>query len=193
MGVNFWGVVHGVPRVPAPTSPSGRRSHRQHRVDRRAAARASGLATTRSKHAVVAITEDLYHTVQMAGCRSASACCARDGCAPTSSTPTATGPPSWASAARRRTPAPTAIVGHYRRALDEGWRRRPWPTPWPTPCRGRPLLGVPAPGLPRHRRAALGDDRRARRSDAAGTVPGMPPRSQILAEVRAALGISAPS
>ena len=48
MGVNFWGVVHGSPRVSASSRHVRRRPHRQHRFDRRAVPRIRCRRTTRA-------------------------------------------------------------------------------------------------------------------------------------------------
>ena len=167
------GVGHGRqllgrrPRLPGvPPPPRRRRAHRQHGVDRRPDARASDPATTRRSTPSSRSPRTSSTRSRWPSCRSASACCARAGCAPTSSRPTATGRPS--SARSRPTTRPTPS---FRQHVDAGpgrgshaglgrrrRRRR---------HRGRPVLGHPAPGLPRHRHRPLGDDRRARRPGAA--------------------------
>ena len=57
IGVNLWGVVHGI-RAFLPHL-LGRRPHRQHGLDRRACSPGSAPSYDATKHAVVAISEDL--------------------------------------------------------------------------------------------------------------------------------------
>ena len=78
IGVNLWGVIHGDPHLP----PDHARQGQGHIVN---TASIAGLlpgsrpAYDASKHAVVAITEDLYKSRRTPACRSASACCAPAG------------------------------------------------------------------------------------------------------------------
>jgi NAD(P)-dependent dehydrogenase (short-subunit alcohol dehydrogenase family) len=90
LGVNLWGVIHGlrsfIPRMIEQGEPG-------HIVN---TASVAGLVCAPnmgvynvSKHAVVALTETLQHDLRMAGARSACPCCVRRTCPPASRSRTA--------------------------------------------------------------------------------------------------------
>ena len=106
-----------LPRLPPP--PRRRRAHRQHGVDRRADAGVRAELRRVQARRRGDQRGPLHHGATSPACRSGSACCARAGCARTSSRPTATGRPS--SARSRPTTRPTRRSGeHVERALAEG-------------------------------------------------------------------------
>jgi NAD(P)-dependent dehydrogenase (short-subunit alcohol dehydrogenase family) len=189
MGVNFWGVVHGC-RAFLPHLVGG-----GHIVNTASiAGLMPGFAPSydASKHAVVAISEDLFNTVRLAGLPiGVSVLC-----------------PGWVRTnileADRNWPAelgekPAAdataavIEHHVRRAIEEGSTpayvadavvdavvaERFWVIPH------QEFLDVVA-----RRWETIID-----RADPAPAehVPGMPPRSQVMAEVTAALGLDSPA
>ncbi len=168
MGVNFWGVVHGC-RTFLPHLAGG-----GHIVNTASmAGLMPGFAPSydASKHAVVAISEDLFSTLRVAGLPiGVSVLC-----------------PGWVRTniidADRNWPAElgekpvedpaNAVVPQVRRAGDRrgqdtgiGRRRRA------RRDHRRPLLGHPPPGLPRHRHRAVAPHRRPARSRAARAAPG---------------------
>jgi NAD(P)-dependent dehydrogenase (short-subunit alcohol dehydrogenase family) len=192
MGDNFWGVVHGCRTF----LPVLRERGGGHMVNTASVAGLlpgfGGLAYDASKHAVVAITEDLYYMVQMVGLPiGVSVLC--PGWVRTSLLDADRNWPAELGERPQPNAAPAAIWGHYRRAIEEGLAPaavadavadavqagRYWVFPQPE------WLDVVA------RRFEMIADRR--NPMPAEQIPGMPPRSQLVADVRAALGISAPS
>jgi NAD(P)-dependent dehydrogenase (short-subunit alcohol dehydrogenase family) len=188
MGVNFWGVVHGC-RTFLPHLVNG-----GHIVN---TASIAGLMTgfapsyDASKHAVVAITEDLYNTVKMAGLPiGVSVLC--PGWVRTQILESDRNWPRELGEKPADDPASAATRGHVERAIAEG--RTPASVAdavadaitadrfWVIPHQDFLDLCI-------ERWATIAD-----RADPqpAEQVPGMPPRSQILAEVAAALGTPAP-
>ena len=186
MGVNFWGVVHGI-RTFLPHLLSG-----GHFVN---TASIAGLYPgfsapyDASKHAVVAITESLFHTVRAGGLPIGVSCLC----------------PGWVRTgivdADRNWPAeygdrpeidPGAAVArnYVRRAIDEGTppavvadlvvdavdADRFWVFPHPAFV-----------DLAMRRFESIGD---ALNPTLPEETPGMPPRAQIVAEVMAALGVT---
>ena len=158
MGVNFWGVVHGC-RTFLPHLVGG--GHIVNTASIAGLYPGFGPSYDASKHAVVAITEQLYNTVTAAGLPiGVSVLCpgwvrtqileadrnwpAEIGEKPRRRPGERRHAPPRRAGARR---GPHAGVGRRRR------RRRD---------HRRPVLGDPAPGLPRPVHRALGDDRRAR-------------------------------
>jgi NAD(P)-dependent dehydrogenase (short-subunit alcohol dehydrogenase family) len=189
MGVNFWGVVHGC-RVFLPHLVGG-----GHIVNTASVAGLMpGFAPSydASKHAVVALSESLYHTVQVAGLPVGVSVL----CPGWVRTNIAEADRNWPSELGEKPPDdPTmaVVIGHFRRAIDEGSTPafvadavadaiaadRFWIIPhqefldivvqrWET------IAARADPVPPEH-------------------MPGMPPRSQVLAEVMAALGVESPS
>ena len=67
LGVNLWGVIHGVRAFLPVLAAQGEGSHREHREHRRALLPGFGAAYDATKHAVVAITDDLYTSMQQVG------------------------------------------------------------------------------------------------------------------------------
>ncbi len=188
MGVNFWGVVHGC-RAFLPHLVGG--GHIVNTASIAGLLPGFGPSYDASKHAVVAITENLYTTLQLTGLPiGVSVLC-----------------PGWVRTniidADRNWPAelgprppddPTRDVyeRHVRRAIDEG----------STPAYvADAVADAVAAGrfwvFPNQEFLDLVVDRWhsvAAREDPvpAEHVPGMPPREQIIAEVLASLGLAPP-
>ncbi len=118
MGVNFWGVVHGMPRLPPGARRAGRGPYRQHREHRGVAARIR-CRVRRVQARGRCITDDLYTSMRQAGLPiGVSVLC-----------------PGWVRTnlmdAKRNWPTelgdePEAalgtdiVLGHVRRVIDEG-------------------------------------------------------------------------
>ena len=189
MGVNFWGVVHGC-RVFLPHLVGG-----GHIVNTASVAGLMpGFAPSydASKHAVVALSESLYQTVQVAGLPvGVSVLC--PGWVRTNIAESDRNWPSELGEKPPDDPTTAVVINHFRRAIDEGSTPafvadavadaiaadRFWIIPhqefldlvvqrWET------IAARADPVPPEH-------------------MPGMPPRSQILAELTAALGLNAPN
>lgn len=185
MGVNFWGVVHGC-RAFLPHLVGG-----GHIVN---TASVAGLmpgfspSYDASKHAVVAMSEDLYNTVRVAGLPiGVSVLC--PGWVRTKIAEADRNWPPELGEPPADDPTTEVVIGYFRRAIDEG---------------ATPALVADAVV------AAISADRFwiiphqdfldvvvqrwetiAERADPEPPehVPGMPPRSQVMAEVMAALGL----
>ena len=101
LGVNLWGVIHGIRAfLPQMLGQGG-----GHIVNTASIAGLyPGFAPSydASKHAVVAISEGLYKSMILAGLPIGVSVVCQAGSAPTSWTPRATGPPASASSRRRR-------------------------------------------------------------------------------------------
>ena len=185
MGVNFWGVVHGC-RTFLPHLAGG-----GHIVNTASmAGLMPGFAPSydASKHAVVAISEDLYNTVRLAGLPiGVSVLC--PGWVRTRIVEADRNWPPELGELPQDDPALAVVIEHFRRAIDEGSQPafvadavadaiaadRFWVIPhqdfldlvvqrWET------IADRADPDPPEH-------------------MPGMPPRSQVMAEVMAALGL----
>jgi NAD(P)-dependent dehydrogenase (short-subunit alcohol dehydrogenase family) len=187
MGVNFWGVVHGI-RAFLPHLLGG-----GHIVN---TASIAGLfpgftpSYNASKHAVVAITEDLYNDMRTAGLPvGVSVLC-----------------PGWVRSgifeADRNWPAAlgelpdegmTAVIGHhFERAIDEGATPAAVADAVADAVAAGRFWVIPHQeffdlAIERWHRIAEGLD-----PEPPEQVPGMPPRSQIVAELMAALESAAP-
>jgi NAD(P)-dependent dehydrogenase (short-subunit alcohol dehydrogenase family) len=183
MGVNFWGVVHGC-RAFLPHLAGG-----GHIVNTASVAGLMpGFAPSydASKHAVVAISEDLYNTVRLAGLPiGVSVLC--PGWVRTQIAEADRNWPPELGEPPQDDPTLAVVIGYFRRAIDEGstpafvadavadaiTADRFWVIPhqefldivvqrWET------IADRADPDPPEH-------------------VPGMPPRSQVMAEVMAAM------
>lgn len=185
IGVNFWGVVHGC-RTFLPHLAGG-----GHIVN---TASIAGLypgfsaAYDASKHAVVALTESLYNTLQVAGLPvGVSVLC--PGWVRTRILDADRNWPDSLGARPPEDPLGQITEQHVRRAIEEG----------STPAYvADAVFDAVASGrywvLPHQDFLDLCIERWnliAERADPAPSehVPGMPPRSQVIAEVRRALGL----
>ena len=190
MGVNFWGVVHGC-RAFLPILIE-RGGHIVNTASIAGLMPGPGPAYDASKHAVVAISEDLHHMVKMVGLPvGVSVVC--PGWVHTS---ILDADRNWPAELGER-PQPNAgtatIAGHYRKAIDNGLAPAAVADTvidavehgrfWVFPQQEFLDLAVRRFNMIAARR----DPTPAEQS------PGMPPRSQLVAEARAALGLSASS
>lgn len=190
MGVNFWGVVHGC-RAFLPHLATGG-GHIVNTASIAGLIPATGPSYDASKHAVVAISEDLYHTVKGAGLPiGVSVLC-----------------PGWVQTnifeADRNWPdelgqkPPDDPVGaianrHIERALAEGRTAASV-----ADAVADAVIADRFWVIPHQDFFDLCIERWATIAEHADPVPpeelpGLPPRSQILAEVAAALGLEPPS
>ena len=189
MGVNFWGVVYGV-RTFLPHIVMSGGGHIVNTASMAGLYPGFAPAYDASKHAVVAVTESLYHNMQMAGLPVGVSCL----CPGWVKTGIMDSDRNWpAEFGPRPEVDPIAEISrnYVRRAIDEGTqpggdrrsrRRRD---------HGRSVLGAPTPRVRRDRDAAVHEHRRgARIRVPPEETPGMPPRSQMIAEVMAAMAAS---
>ena len=149
LGVNLWGVIHGI-RAFLPLLTAQRESHIVNTASAAGLIPATTPAYDAAKHAVVAVSEDLYRAMKVAGLGvGVSVVC-----------------PGWVRAgiglAERNwpqslgeVPPPAAAAGvmapHYRRAISEGMHLPPWPAWWPTPSPPTGSGYLPTPSSPRPR------------------------------------------
>lgn len=185
MGVNFWGVVYGVRTFLPHIAASGG----GHIVN---TASIAGLfpgfspAYDASKHAVVALTEGLFHNLRDAGLPIGVSCLCpgwvRTGIIDSDRNwPSDLGPPPEATAAGQ------VSRGHVRRAIDEGMPPAVVADLVVDAVRAGRYWVFPHPDF-----LEIAGERFHRIADAVDPqpveqMPGMPPRSQIVAEVLAAM------
>jgi NAD(P)-dependent dehydrogenase (short-subunit alcohol dehydrogenase family) len=188
MGVNFWGVVHGC-RTFLPHLVGG--GHIVNTASIAGLYPGFGPAYDASKHAVVAITEQLYHTVNAAGLPIGVSVL----CPGWVRTRIIDAERNWPAALGERPPTDAAadLTRRYvERALAEGR----------TPASVADAVADAITGerfwvIPHQDFLDLCIERWATIADGlnptpAEQMPGMPPRAQIVAEVAAALGLPAP-
>jgi NAD(P)-dependent dehydrogenase (short-subunit alcohol dehydrogenase family) len=188
MGVNFWGVVHGC-RAFLPHLAGG-----GHIVNTASVAGLlPGFAPSydASKHAVVAISEHLYHTVRLVGLPvGVSVLC--PGWVRTQIADADRNWPEELGELPPDDPALKVVIGHMRRAIDEGSQ--------PAFVADAVADAITADRfwvIPHQDFLDLVVKRWETIADRADPVPpeqlpGMPPREQVVAEVMAALGLAAP-
>jgi len=190
MGVNFWGVVHGC-RAFLPHLAAGG-GHIVNTASIAGLFPGFGPSYDASKHAVVAISEQLYNTVRGAGLPiGVSVLC--PGWVRTNIFEADRNWPAELGAKPDDDVAMTAIAGHYERALAEG--RTPASV---ADAVADAVLADRFWVIPHQDFLDICIERWATIAERADPqppedVPGMPPRSQILAEVAAALGLDAPA
>lgn len=191
MSVNFWGVLYGC-RAFLPVLQERGGGHIVNTASIAGLLPGIGAAYDASKHAVVALSEDLFHMVKLVGLPIGVSVV----CPGWVRTAIVDSDRNWPGELGER-PVSSAVAaateGHFRRAIDGGLppaavadavadaiqQDRYWVFPQ------QEFLDLVA-----QRFATI-----AERLDPkqAGQVPGMPPRSQIDAEIRAVLGLTAPS
>lgn len=185
MGVNFWGVVYGV-RAFLPLIAMSGPGHIVNTASILGLLPAMSPAYDASKHAVVALTEDLYHTVQAAGLPIGVSCLCpgwvRTGILDADRNwPDALGPRPVIDAAGE-------ISRRYvRGAIDEGLQPGQVADLVVSSIASGRYWVLPSPefmelAIERFHRIAEQAD-----PVAPEQIPGLPPRSQILAEVMAAM------
>jgi NAD(P)-dependent dehydrogenase (short-subunit alcohol dehydrogenase family) len=187
MNVNFWGVLHGI-RAFLPHLLEG--GHIVNTASVAGLYPGFGPIYDASKHAVVALSDDLYNDMRTAGVPvGVSVLCpgwVRTGILDAER--------NW-SASLGDVPDPTTmavLVGHARRAVDEG----------ATPAAVADAVADAVAAdrfwvIPHQEFLDLAIERWHRIADRldpepAENIPGMPPRSQIVAEMMAALESAAP-
>jgi NAD(P)-dependent dehydrogenase (short-subunit alcohol dehydrogenase family) len=189
MGVNFWGVVYGV-RTFLPHIVASGGGHIVNTASMAGLYPGFAPAYDASKHAVVAVTESLYHNMQMAGLPVGVSCL----CPGWVKTGIIDADRNWPAefGPRPEVDAVAQISRDYvRRAIDEGTQPgvvadlvveaistdRFWVLPHPDfveiAMRRFMSIGEGANPVPPEE------------------TPGMPPRSQMIAEVMAAMSVSA--
>lgn len=185
MGVNFWGVVHGV-RAFLPHLVMGGGGHIVNTASIAGLYPGFAPAYDASKHAVVAMTEGLYTTVQSAGLPVGVSCLC-PGWVKTGIIDSDRNWPAELGALPESTAAAEVSRKYVRRAIDEGMqpsavadlvldairRDRFWVFPHPD------FLEIAM-----ERFHSIGEQANPERPE---EFPGMPPRSQIMAEVLAAM------
>jgi len=190
MGVNMWGVIHGV-RAFLPHLIAGGGGHIVNTASM--AGLYAGLSPVydATKHAVVALTESLYNTMQAAQLGVGVSCL----CPGWVKTDLMDGDRNWPDRfgeAPQRDPGAELARGFVKRAIDEGMQPaavadlvveairddRYWIFPHPE------WMDV---AMQRFHRIADGLN-----PDPPEHFPGMPPRSQMMAEMMAAMGMSPP-
>ena len=191
LGVNLWGVVHGC-RAFLPHLIGG--GHIVNTASMAGLLPGFGPSYDASKHAVVAITEDLHHTMTMAGLPVGVSVL----CPGWVRTQIVDADRNWPDALGPRPELDASgitIEHHFRRAIDEGAQPGRIADEVVTAVATGRFWVIPQLDfleLAIARWATIAD-----REDpvAAEHVPGMPPRSQMVAEVLAALGLpgAAPS
>ena len=191
MGVNFWGVVHGV-RAFLPHLVMGGGGHIVNTASIAGLYPGFAAPYDASKHAVVAITEGLYNSMKAAGLPVGVSCL----CPGWVRTGILDSDRNWPAELGER-PATDAAgeisLKYVRRAIDEGMTpgavadlvvgavrdRRFWVFPHPD------FLEL---AVERFHRIAESLD-----PEPPEETPGMPPRSQLMAEVMQAMGIAPPA
>jgi NAD(P)-dependent dehydrogenase (short-subunit alcohol dehydrogenase family) len=187
MGVNFWGVVHGC-RTFLPHLIGG--GHIVNTASMAGLMPGFGPSYDASKHAVVAISEDLYHAMDMSGLPvGVSVLC--PGWVRTSIIDADRNWPAELGDKPQDDPTRGVMERHVRRAIDEGVQPAFIADAVADAVEAGRFWVIPQTeflDLAVGRWATIGE-----RADPVPNehVPGMPPRSQIVAEVMAALGLEA--
>jgi NAD(P)-dependent dehydrogenase (short-subunit alcohol dehydrogenase family) len=191
MGVNFWGVVHGV-RAFLPHLVASESAHIVNTASIAGLYPGFSPAYDASKHAVVALTEGLHNTMTTAGLPVGVSCL----CPGWIRTNIASATRNWPGDLEpppRPDAAAEIVMKHVRRAIDEGMQ--------PAAVADRVIAAVrenrywvfPNPEfldnvVERFHRIAEQLDP----APSSDPMPGMPPRDQIIAEVIAALTAGQP-
>lgn len=188
MGVNFWGVVHGC-RAFLPHLLAG--GHIVNTASMAGLMPGFGPSYDASKHAVVAVSEDLFHSMTAAGLPvGVSVLC--PGWVRTRIIDSDRNWPTEMGALPTGDTVSTIVSSHVRRAIEEG------ATPALVADR---VFDAVMNGtfwvIPQQEFLDLAVDRWGSISEGTNPtqpaqVPGMPPREQITAEVMAALGLALP-
>lgn len=185
MGVNFWGVLYGI-RTFLPHIFMAGGGHVVNTASIAGLMPGFSPAYDASKHAVVAITEDLHNTLRTAEMPIGVSCV----CPGWVKTGIAEADRNWPDELGE---APTSDVaqeimrGHVRRAIDEGMQPAAVADKVLDAIRANRFWVFPNPefvemAMERFHRIGEGLD-----PESPEQVPGMPPRSEIVAEVMAAM------
>jgi NAD(P)-dependent dehydrogenase (short-subunit alcohol dehydrogenase family) len=189
IGVNFWGVVHGC-RAFLPHLFGG--GHIVNTASMAGLMPGFGPSYDASKHAVVAITEDLFHTMNSAGLPvGVSVLC--PGWVNTGIADAERNWPSELGAQPDADPVNAVITGHLRRALAEGATPAFIADKVFDAVNETRFWVIPQPDF-----LELAVDRWGSIAEHANPtqpeqVPGLPPRTQLRDEVFASLGMAPPA
>jgi NAD(P)-dependent dehydrogenase (short-subunit alcohol dehydrogenase family) len=186
MGVNFWGVVHGC-RAFLPHLFGG--GHIVNTASMAGLMPGFGPSYDASKHAVVAITEDLFHTMNTAGLPIGVSVL----CPGWVNTGIADADRNWPAELGKRPdadPANAVITGHLRRALAEGATPAFIADKVFDAVNDARFWVIPQPDFLELAVDRWGSIAENTNPTQAEQVPGLPPRTQIRDEVFASLGIT---
>ena len=181
LGVNLWGVIHGI-RAFLPLLAAQRESYIVNTASVNGLIPGPSPSYDATKHAVVAVSEDLYRAMKVAGLPvGVSVLC--PGPARTSILQAER---NWSqSLGEVPPPAATAAVRFRTSSArsTKGWRLPPWPTWWRTPSPPTGSGCSPIPVSPRWR-STDGSASPKAASQIEVDVPGFPPGKQRVAEIR---------
>ena len=189
-GVNLWGVVHGV-RSFLPHLIAGGGGHIVNTASMAGLYAGLSPAYDATKHGVVALTESLYHTMEAAQL-GVGVSCLCPGWVRTGILESERNWPSRYGAVPDRDPGAEISRAYVKRAIDEGMPPAAVADLVVDAIREDRYWIFPHPEW-----LEIAMERFHRIGDGANPVqpeefPGMPPRSQIVAEVLAALGMTPP-
>ncbi len=190
MGVNFWGVVYGV-RTFLPHIVMSGGGHIVNTASIAGLYPGFGPSYDASKHAVVAITEGLYHTLRDAQ-MPVGVSCLCPGWVKTGIIDADRNWPSEFGEVPQLDPGAEIAKGYIRRAIDEGMQPAAVADMVVSAIRDDRYWIFPNPefvDMAMERFHQIGEGSDPVRPE---EVPGMPPRSQMLAEVMAAMGMAPP-
>jgi len=189
-GVNLWGVVHGV-RAFLPHLIGGGGGHIVNTSSMLGLYAGMSPVYDATKHAVVALTESLYHSMQAAGV-GVGVSCLCPGWVKTGIIDSDRNWPAHFGERPVRDAAAAIAHGHVHRAVAEGMQPAVVADLVVDAIRNDRYWILPHPewveiALERFHR--IGDGLNPERPE---DFPGMPPRSQMVAEVMAAMGMQPP-
>lgn len=189
MGVNFWGVVHGV-RAFLPHIVMSGGGHIVNTASMAGLYPGFAAPYDASKHAVVALTESLYSSVQ-AALMPVGVSCLCPGWVRTGIAESDRNWPDELGEAPPRTAAQDVSLHYLRRAIDEGMQPAAVADLVVDAVRSDRFWIFPHPEwleIAMERFHAIGEGLDPSRPE---EFPGMPPRSQMMAEVMAAMAAEA--
>ena len=187
MGVNFWGVVHGI-RAFLPHMVMSGGGHIVNTASIAGLYPGFAASYDASKHAVVAVSEGLYHSMQSAGLPVGVSCL----CPGWVRTGILDSDRNWPAEMGERPPVDPAseiAMKYVRRAIDEGMTPGIVADLVLDAVRDQKFWVFPHPDF-----LQIAIDRFHRIEEGVNPVapedtPGMPPRSQMMAEMMAAMGM----
>jgi NAD(P)-dependent dehydrogenase (short-subunit alcohol dehydrogenase family) len=185
MGVNFWGVVHGV-RAFLPHIAMSGGGHIVNTASILGILPAFGGPYDASKHAVVALTEGLYHTVNSAGLPIGVSCLC-PGWVRTGILDSERNWPSEFGAVPQRDAAAQITTDHVKRAIAEGAQPGAVADLVLDSIRNDRFWVFPSPEFLEVAIERFHTIEEGLNPVPAENIPGLPPRSQMLDEVMAAM------
>lgn len=185
MGVNFWGVVYGV-RTFLPHIVMSGGGHVVNTASILGILPAFGGPYDASKHAVVAITEGLYHTVNSAGLPVGVSCLC-PGWVRTGILESERNWPSEFGTAPERDAAAEITANYVKRAIAEGAQPAAVADLVVDSIRSERFWVFPSPEFLEVAIERFHTIEGAMNPVAAEQIPGLPPRSQMIDEVMAAM------